>query len=210
MSSESDAETPENEIKGHVVNYPPGAAVLRPAGWSVLYTVPDRPNEIVKVPLPLEEYEKAHQIERQVYRRLGEHKNLVRVVKMDEYGIYMEGAEHFCIREYYKKGGTATLSERIKWCRQAAEVLGFVHQHNVRHADMSGRNLLLDSARNILLCDFSGSYIDGDKAQNTLLPLEGHSRSVGEKISPSGCVEGCSCVLQRPANTIGIRKPAAD
>ncbi|KAL2022506.1 hypothetical protein VTK56DRAFT_5113 [Thermocarpiscus australiensis] len=164
MPSESDERPSDEPVKAHIVNYPPGAKTLRPAGWSVLYTMPGQPNEVVKVPLPLEMYEKAHEIERQVYRRLGLHKSLAEVVKMDEYGIYLVQAEHGCIREYYMKGGTATLSERIKWCRELAEVLEYVHQHNVRHADLSGRNLLLDSTRNILLCDFSGSFIDGTTA----------------------------------------------
>lgn len=34
----------------------------------------------------------------------------------------------------------------------------------IRHADLSGRNLLIDLARGVLLCDFAGSSIDDDQA----------------------------------------------
>lgn len=83
---------------------------------------------------------------------------------MDQYGIWLEWAAYGCLRQYYMNGGEATLHERINWCRDVAKVLGWVHEKNVRHADLSGRNLLIDSKRRILLCDFSGSSIDDEKA----------------------------------------------
>jgi serine/threonine protein kinase len=50
------------------------------------------------------------------------------------------------------------------WSWDTANVLHHVHQNNIRHVDLSGRNLLLDSERTIRLCDFAGSFIDGDAA----------------------------------------------
>ena len=43
------------------------------------------------------------------------------------------------------------------WSRDVANVVHYV-QKNVRHADLGGRNLLLD------VCNFAGSAIDDDKA----------------------------------------------
>src|SRR6201999_331902 len=43
-------------------------------------------------------------------------------------------------------------------------VLHLVHERGIRHADMSGRNLLVTANKNILLCDFAGSAIDDQKA----------------------------------------------
>lgn len=83
---------------------------------------------------------------------------------MDEYGICLERAEHNCFRKNYMDGGTATISNRIQGCRDLAEVGDYVHQHSVRYGDLTGRNILLASSRNILLCDFAGSPIDGDVA----------------------------------------------
>ena len=47
--------------------------------------VPGRPNEIVKVPLPYNTHMRAHAIEKEVYSRLGEHDNLVRVTEVDDH-----------------------------------------------------------------------------------------------------------------------------
>lgn len=152
------------DYKVGILNYPPGAETFVIAGYSHLFTVPGRPNEVLKVPAPFKRYEIAHKIERRVYRRLGKHRNIATVVDMDEYGIYLKKATPGCLRLYYKEGGTATLEEKIKWCQDLAEVLEYIHQNNVRHGDLSGRNLLIDSARNILLCDFGGSFIDDEKA----------------------------------------------
>lgn len=163
MAARRDGHSDEEDTKMHIINYPPGADSLWPAGWSHLYMMPGQPDQIIKVPLPLEMYETAHEIERRIYNRLGKHPNLTSVVRMDEYGIYLARAKHGCIYESYMNGGTATLPERIKWCRDVAEVVESVHQNGVRHADLTGQNLLLDTARNILLCDFAGSFIDGGK-----------------------------------------------
>jgi serine/threonine protein kinase len=54
---------------------------------------------------------------------------------MYKYGIYYKRAMTGCLRLYYKDGGTATLEEKIKWCQDVADVLEYVHQKNVRHAD---------------------------------------------------------------------------
>ena len=123
-----------------------------------------RPDVLLKVPRPFEEHVRATEIEKRVYRRLGEHPNLIEVVDIDEWGIYLKRAELGSIRDYYRNGGAASLDEKIKWCKDLVDVVQHVHSHNVRHADLSGRNVLLDSSRRALLCDFSGSAIDGDPA----------------------------------------------
>ncbi|WEW56987.1 hypothetical protein PRK78_002446 [Emydomyces testavorans] len=154
----------EDDTPWPIANHPPDAETLIIAGSGIIYTLPDRPNEVVKVPQPFDGDRHNHEIERRVYQRLGKHPNIVNVTEMDQYGIYLERAFHGCLRQYFREGGTATLQEKIMWCRDTASVLDYVHQNNIRHADLSGRNLLLDSKRNILLCDFSGSFIDGEKA----------------------------------------------
>ncbi|KAH8167629.1 hypothetical protein CIB48_g654 [Xylaria polymorpha] len=156
--------TTEENVRTGIIKRPENTTVIIRAGYSVVCEIKDRPGVVLKVPLPFEEYEEAIEIEKRAYRRLGKHPNLANVIGMDEWGIYLERAEPGCLRLYYKEGGEATPEERIKWCQDLARVLHYVHQNNIRHADLSGRNLLLDSARNILLCDFSGCSIDDDKA----------------------------------------------
>lgn len=57
-----------------------------------------------------------------------------------------------------------TAADQIRWCEDVARALEYVHGKNVRHADLSGRNLLITADKRILLCDFSGSWVDGVKA----------------------------------------------
>ena len=152
------------KVETRVTNYPPGAELFLFTTFSVLYKRTDRPDQICKVPSPWPEFERAHEVERRIYQRLGEHPNLVRVVEMDEYGIWLKRASHGCLRQYYMEGGEATLHERIRWCENVSRVLSYVHGKNVRHADLSGRNLLVDAEKRIMLCDFGGSYIDDEKA----------------------------------------------
>ncbi len=155
---------PPKGLEMGIMRRPPNAKVLIRAGYGIICELDDRPNELLKIPVPFEEFEKAHEIEKRAYCRLGKHRNLVRVVERDEWGIYFERASHGSLRDYYKEAGAATLEEKIKWCEDVAQVFDYVHRNNIRHSDLSGRNLLIDSSRNILLCDFAGSAIDDEKA----------------------------------------------
>ncbi|KAF1982570.1 hypothetical protein K402DRAFT_448645 [Aulographum hederae CBS 113979] len=87
-------------------------------------------------------------VEKQIYRRLGTHPNA-----------------HSAIRLYFKNGGTASVQERIKWSRDLAVVIQYLHDKNVRQGDIGGRNILLDANRNTLLYDFAGSSIDDTRAE---------------------------------------------
>src|SRR6266566_1207568 len=149
-----------------IFNYPPGADPILHTDFSCLYESADRPNQVCKVPVPLPFYLSVHDVEKRIFQRLGEHPNLVRITGMDEYGIWMERAQHGCLRVFYREGGDAVVTprRRLRWCEDVACVLAFVHEKGVRHADLSGRNLLVDSKLRILLCDFSGSAIDRERA----------------------------------------------
>src|SRR2546429_6267414 len=45
-----------------------------------------------------------------------------------------------------------------------SNTLQYIHEHNIRYADLSERNVLLDSSTNVRLCDFAGSAIDDDRS----------------------------------------------
>ena len=144
-----------------VVSNPSGACFFALGSCSVLYTLPDRPNQVLKVPCPYDFYAQAFEIEKRIYHRLGKHSNLLNVVDVNQYGIYLERASHGSIREYYRNGGDATLPEKVVWVTQ---VLHYLHQKNIHHADLPGRNILLGSERQILLCNFTDSAIDDERA----------------------------------------------
>jgi serine/threonine protein kinase len=138
----------------------PGTKHFRNGGSGILYTYPGCTTEVIKLPFSSEASTANLEIEKRVYQRLGCHPNIIKCLRIEDYGIHLERAEHNSIREYYAEGGTATLEERIKWSRDVANALQYIHEHNVRHADLSAKNVLLDSSRTVRLCDFAGSAID--------------------------------------------------
>jgi hypothetical protein len=85
-----DAARPKVETR--ITNHPPSARSLLFASFSVIYETPGRPNHVYKVPSPWPELELAHEVERRIYQRLGEHPNLAKVVEMDQYGIWLQRA----------------------------------------------------------------------------------------------------------------------
>ncbi|PNY23381.1 Tyrosine-protein kinase transforming protein erbB [Tolypocladium capitatum] len=187
---------PPPGVKTYFIKHPPNSNPVTYTNFSCLYELDERPNQLCKVPTPLSYSQKAHAIERRIYQRLGEHPNLVKVIKMDEYGIWLERALHGCLRQYHMDGGEATPLERLQWCEDVARVLDFIHGKNVRHADLSGRNLLVDAEKRILLCDFSGSFIDDveamirpeagfrhpDGAEHSLPTMRGEIHALGSTI----------------------------
>ena len=121
--------------------------------------------ELIKLPWDSEASTANLEIEKRVYRRLDNgHPNIIRCLRIADYGIHLERAAHSSLREYFAAGGVATLSERLAWCRDLARAVQFLHERGIRHADLGGRNVLLDAERRVRLCDFAGSSIDGEHA----------------------------------------------
>ncbi len=91
------------------VSHPPNTRFFRLGGSGRLYTIPDHPTELIKVPAPYEWAIRDLEIEKHVYRRLRNHRNVIQCLRTDEYGIYLERASLGSLREYYVGGGKATL-----------------------------------------------------------------------------------------------------
>lgn len=154
---------------------PQGTELLGRGSCGGVVYWPDKPTEVIKVPTSEPSAQQDIEIEKTIYKRLGRHPNIVECLhieeadynRTDEKGfpvtehIVLRRAEHGSIREYFMNGGTATMEERVKWCRDIARVIQYLHDHNIRHGDIGPRNILLDASRTILLCDFAGSGIDG-------------------------------------------------
>ncbi|WEW57253.1 hypothetical protein PRK78_002718 [Emydomyces testavorans] len=156
----------KDDIPTYHILTPPDAEFLTCGGSCAIFSYPDNSAEVAKVhssdPASIRDLD----IEKRIYARFeaaGYHPNIIRCLRIEDYGIHLERAEHGCIRAYFKAGGGATVDERIRWSQDLAEALQYVHDHKIRHGDISGRNVLLDSSRNIRLCDFAGSGIDGSK-----------------------------------------------
>ncbi len=161
------------EIRG--VRSPPGGQLLAMGGSGALYTFPDKPHEVLKMPFQTKQCKEWLAVEKRIYRRLGPHPHIIACLNVDDDDpdLRLERAEPGCIRLYFKEGGKASLHERIVWCRDLADTIQYLHDKNVQQIDIGGRNILLDKDRNIRLCDFAGSRID-DYCP-TIIPQEGYA-----------------------------------
>jgi len=138
---------------------PDGAELLAMGASGAIFAYFSRPHEVSKLPYRAQSSMDSIEIENRIYCRLKTHPNIIRCLRIDD-AIHLERAKYGSIRQYYREGGTATFQERIKWSRDLANVVQYIHDKNVRYIDICGRNILLDENRNIRICDFAGSAID--------------------------------------------------
>lgn len=66
------------------------------------------------------------------------------------------------------------ISQRLRWCRQLAEALDYIHSRGVLHSDLRPANILVHEtvpgARDILLADFGGSMCEELGVNGVTLP----------------------------------------
>ncbi|KAI0868195.1 kinase-like domain-containing protein [Hypoxylon argillaceum] len=165
------SQIPPPVVESYGVSTPAGAELLTMGGSGAIFTYPDKPNIVAKLPYRKQSLIENIEIEKRIYRRLGSHPNVILCVNIDDDAIYLERAKYGCIRQYYLDGGTATRRERISWSQDLANAVQYIHDKGVRHGDLGCRNILLDSDRNIQLCDFAGSGIDDTPC--TVCPQDG-------------------------------------
>ncbi|KAJ5088824.1 hypothetical protein N7456_012440 [Penicillium angulare] len=130
------------------------------------------------------------EVEEQLLNKLGTHPRIVRYIinpgpliqhtmlnilssylgpSIDPRGLLFEEASDGNLKAYIDQhNDSIDLHLRLKWCRQAAEAIHYIHQKGVMHSDLRPENFLLhsksDSKLDLLLCDFGGSMcgdIDG-------------------------------------------------
>ncbi|KAE8352427.1 kinase-like protein [Aspergillus coremiiformis] len=105
----------------------------------------------------------AYNIEIRAYERLGNHPQIANCREVTDDGIILERGE--CLRRTIQsKGPTITMQTRLRWAREAAEGLRYIHQQNIVHADIGCHNLIVDRLGHIKFIDFGGSGIDGEAA----------------------------------------------
>ncbi|KAK3309279.1 kinase-like domain-containing protein [Chaetomium strumarium] len=134
---------------------------------------PVSPGIVVKKPHQLgEEYfdkrfANNFSVERQILERLGQHP---RIVSHGNLQAYL--AEHHA---------STPLDQRLRWCRQLAEALDYIHGRGVLHSDLRPGNILVHEttpgARDLMLADFGGSVCEE-------LGLDGLSLPDGPFYSP--------------------------
>ncbi|KAJ7200292.1 kinase-like domain-containing protein, partial [Mycena pura] len=121
--------------------------------------------------------------ERLVYTWLGPHPRIVKCLNPSLWSLPVDTrikaseteplsfpkAPHGDLEQYLKAHPDVPARLRIKWARQIAEGIAFIHSRRIAWADCTPANLLLDANLDILLCDFGGSGIDGARSR-VILP----------------------------------------
>ncbi|KAF2002136.1 kinase-like protein [Amniculicola lignicola CBS 123094] len=120
---------------------------------------------VLKYPRTAGEHWNRFFIEQQIYNALGSHPRILACYGLDERGLKLEYASGGTVRDFLRNPSYAlslTRCDRVRWCRQAAEAIAYIHTKNVIHCDISTRNFLLDTKLDIKLSDFQGVYVDHD------------------------------------------------
>ena len=117
---------------------------------------------IVKSP-PEERLKDYIDVERKIYERFSEHSGhtgILRYCGPYELGIRLEFASNNNIRSFFVTHTKVTdIEQRLRWAKQIAEALRFVHSTNVIYGDLTCCNKLLDGCLNTKLADFGGSSL---------------------------------------------------
>ncbi|KAJ6109360.1 hypothetical protein N7486_001594 [Penicillium sp. IBT 16267x] len=101
--------------------------------------------------------------EASIYRRIGPHKRLVRLLGHSRDGLVLEYMENGDLKTYLQAHDSISVDIKLKWAYQVAEAVDLLHRNGVIHCDIKPRNFLLDATLDIKIIDFSGSSLDGSK-----------------------------------------------
>lgn len=115
----------------------------------------------------------AIEVEKRIYERLTEdyqHSGLLRYRGSDPFddgtawAIHLERACNGQLSKFLKDEFSCVgVDLQIRWARQLADTLRYVHSKHVVHGDISCNNIFLDEHLNARLGDFAGSSIDGSE-----------------------------------------------
>ena len=101
------------------------------------------------------------EVERKILGIVGPHKRIIALKSSSDTGLYLERAVNGTFGRLHPRIGKPTPSgkQRLVWCREAAEVVAFIHTRRVLHCDIQPTNLLLDADLHVKLSDFQGRHL---------------------------------------------------
>ena len=129
------------------------------------------------------------------------HQHIIRV-----HDIFEENGTAYYVMEFHSGGSLADLVEKrgrlsedvaLRYIRQVADALRYIHDHQLTHLDVKPANVLLDENQNAVLIDFGlTKHYDQTGAQTTT--------------SPVGMSHGYAPLEQYSMGGVGLFSPATD
>ncbi|KAJ5121088.1 uncharacterized protein N7515_009049 [Penicillium bovifimosum] len=119
-------------------------------------------------------------VEARILELLGKHPHIVESHGLHDEGLLLRYYPNGTLHNYIALHPFLNIDQRIKWCRQLADTVVFVHSKWVIHCDITLSNILLDEELNIVLVDFQGLLCSssGD------IMLDGLSRAPAKSSMP--------------------------
>ncbi|KAK1093123.1 hypothetical protein LTR48_002954 [Friedmanniomyces endolithicus] len=127
----------------------PGVVEVLGVGTSSLVGLLDDGN-ILKYPVVEGECANEFNAEAAIYEALSNHPRIIGYLGRSKYGLKLERGNR--LTESLET--TADPALRLRWARQAAEGLSYLHSRGVIHCDLHPDNLLLDEEKKLKMCDF--------------------------------------------------------
>ena len=121
---------------------------------------------VTKRPFPGEEFKAQLDIERRIYKRLGQHPYITRFITADSDEIVLERLQYPLrtrLLELRSNNQRPPIQTVLRWARQIAQAFHHVHSCGVLQVDIGAYNVLLDWNDGAKLCDFAGSSLDGSE-----------------------------------------------
>jgi len=150
----------EREIRVYHQYCPPGVQRVIASGTSAWIGEVDE-STVLKYPLTPGGDRSRLEVEYEILRIVGQHPRIIGLKQLSDDGVYLERAANGTLHDYIVGSDrpTASLRQRLAWCREAAEAVAHVHSKRVIHCDIQPTNLLLDENLHLKLSDFQGNYL---------------------------------------------------
>ncbi|OJZ83725.1 hypothetical protein ASPFODRAFT_698056 [Aspergillus luchuensis CBS 106.47] len=96
------------------------------------------------------------EVEAGLLNLVGSHPWIIASRGLNEHGLVLQYARNGNVCDRFTSGHDISFDQRLRWCRQAAEAVKYIHQKRVIHCDINVRDLLRDDKFDVLLADFQG------------------------------------------------------
>lgn len=129
------------------------------AGGSYIGLIDD--HTVLKYPLREEDKLDRLDIEAQILEAAGSNLRIIEFKGKHPNGLLLGYACNGSVREYLQHA-SPTNQERLKWSKQAAEAVAYIHKKRILHCHLTADCLLLDENLDIKLCSLGGKLLTPD------------------------------------------------